>query len=232
MKRSKAMRNIAKIALIVFVSMLEIGYADDCRNELFEKYKAHSAEFIKLKNKCKPLTENVKRLADTYKNTVEYKEYEALESQYNWYELEQSAEYREAKRIYNQCLNSPEYKAKSKRIDELLDISHKTQAYKAMKQARTAQDIEINATCKLFLDGVYDIDRAFERIAKVEYKVRNLEKVYFNTPQYKAYLKNLEEFDVMEKCQSLFTSKIPYLKAYDEVLETAKKALEPPRNSF
>ena len=107
MKRSKAMRNIAKIALIVFVSMLEIGYADDCRNELFEKYKAHSAEFIKLKNKCKPLTENVKRLADTYKNTVEYKEYEALESQYNWYELEQSAEYREAKRIYNQCLNSP-----------------------------------------------------------------------------------------------------------------------------
>lgn len=57
------MRNIAKIALIVFVSMLEVGYADDCRKELYKKYKAHSAEFIKLKNKCKPLLEKVVRLA-------------------------------------------------------------------------------------------------------------------------------------------------------------------------
>lgn len=76
------MRNIAKIALIVFVSMLEVGYADDCREELYEKYKAHSAEFIKLKNKCKPLLENVKRLAETYRNRVEFKEYEAIKLQY------------------------------------------------------------------------------------------------------------------------------------------------------
>lgn len=232
MKRSKAMRNIAKIALIVFVSMLEVGYADDCRKELFEKYKAHSAEFIKLKNKCKPLTENVKRLADTYKNTVEYKEYEALVSQNNLNEWTQSAEYREAKMKYSQCINSPEYQANSKRNKELWDISHKTQEYKAYKQALKESEIEINATCKLFLDGVYDIDRAFERIAKVEYKVGNLEKVYFNTPQYKAYLKNLMESDVMEKCLSLFRSKIPYLKAYHKVLETAKKALEPLETAF
>lgn len=72
------MKNIAKIALIVFVSMLEVGYADDCTKELFEEYKAHSAEYIRLKNKCKPLLEKIYKLANTYKNTVEYKEYEAI----------------------------------------------------------------------------------------------------------------------------------------------------------
>ena len=199
------MKNIAKIALIVFVSMLEVGYADDCRKELFEKYKAHSAEFIRLKNKCKPLLEKVARLADTYKNTVEYKEYKALEQQYytkHYIEWEESAECREAVRIYNQCIRSPEHeaylKAHLKRLEELEDIMHKTQAYKAATQAQTAAktelDIEINVTCQLFLDGVYDIDRAFERIAKATHKLDNKARYvsYHNVPQYKAYIREME----------------------------------------
>lgn len=225
------MRNIAKIALIVFVSMLEVGYTDDCRKELFEKYKAHSAEFIKLKNKCKPLLENVKRLADTYKNRVEYKEYEAFESQYNPYEWELTAEYREAEMKYNQCLNSAEHKAHLKRIKELKDISHKTQAYKAMKQAQTAFDIEINATCKLFLDGVYDIDRAFERIAKATHKLDKARDVFYNTPQYKAYIR--EDFFNPRSCLGMYeTAENKYQTTYNKLEKAAKKALEPLQTAF
>lgn len=219
------MRNIAKIALIVFVSMLEVGYADDCREELYEKYKkAHSAEFIKLKNKCKPLLDNVERLAETYRNTVEYKKYKAVSEQFHRIHNKALKSGYNSMEVTDRCTTLPEYLALLKRVNELRDITEKTQAYKAYKQARITRDIEINATCKLFLDGVYDTDEAFERIAKVEYKVSNLEKVYLNTPQYKAYLKNLDaKDDAVEKCKSLVASKNPYIKAYHEELETAKK---------
>lgn len=229
------MRNIAKIALIVFVSMLEVGYAVDCRNELYEKYKAHSAEFIKLKNKCKPLLENVKRLADTYTNRVEFKEYEAIYYQYPTFQEEsvwvQSAEYRELARRANQCINSPEQKAKRKRTDELEDIYKKTQAYKVYKQAEVATTLEISATCRLFLDGVYDIDRAFERITKATYKLENAEEALRNTPQNRAFTKSL--FGWLEKdieCQKIEES--PKYKAYRKALEAAEKALEPLQTAF
>lgn len=222
------MRNIAKIALIVFVSMLEVGYADDCREELYEKYKAHSAEFIKLKNKCKPLLEKVNRLAETYKNTVEYKKYKAVSGQFDRiYEGYNSMEVR------NRCKRLPEYLALSKRLEELININLKSQAYEASNQALITRDIEINATCKLFLDGVYDIDKAFEGIARAEHKSHKAYSAYTDSPQYKAYSKiSKAEFDAVEKCESLVASKNPYIKAYNEELETAKKALEPLQIAF
>lgn len=229
------MRNIAKIALIVFVLMLEVGYADDCREELYEKYKAHSAEFIKLKNKCKPLLENVERLAKAYRNRVEFKEYKSLTDQYltMFEKWEKSAECREAERITSQCLQSPEHKAHSKRKKELEDIIHKTQAYKAMKQEKTALDIEINATCKLFLDGVYDIDRAFERIAKATYKSKKANDVFYGGPQYKAYLRQVESPYSLGSCiDRKFTAEKKYLAAYNKLVEAAKKALEPLQTAF
>lgn len=227
------MRNIAKIALIVFVSMLEVGYAVDCREGLYEKYKAHSAEFIKLKNKCKPLQENVKRLADEYKNTIAYKEYEVirvLTESAEDKDILRRIEIEEEERIFNQCINSPEHKSQSKREGELIDINFKTQAYKAYKQAEKALHIEIDATCKLFFDGVYDIDRAFERIAKATYKSDKAEKVWRSTPQNKAAVRAIynEPYSFVDCMNKKGIAKSAYYKA----LETAEKALEPLETAF
>ena len=46
--------------------------------KIFEEYKEHSAKFIRLNNKFKNLFAMVEKLADIYRNTVEYKEYEAI----------------------------------------------------------------------------------------------------------------------------------------------------------
>lgn len=219
------MRNIAKIALIIFVSMLEVGYTDDCRKELFEKYKAHSAEFIKLKNKCKPLLEKVGRLAETYSNRVEYKEYEAIKLQYEKVKEPKwllSAEYREAEMKFDKCLSS---EAITKRLKEL-SISYKTQI-KAYEQAEEATTLEINATCKLFLDGVYDIDRAFERIARADDK---FDKAISN-PQWMAYAK--ERRRVRGVCSKIIdNSAREYFAEYDKALKAAEKALEPLQTAF
>lgn len=217
------MKNIAKIALTVFVSMLEVGYADDCRKELYEKYKAHSAEFIKLKNKCKPLLENVKRLADTYRNRVEYKEYEAIKLQYEvknskWVD---SAEYRELKAKYFRC----HYSIMNK---ELEDIAKKTQAYKAYKQADEERTLEVNATCKLFLDGVYDIDKAFERIARAEYKLNKAHSAYIDSPQYIAHARAFQDC----RKTTMGNSIKKYFAEYDKALKAAEKALEPLETAF
>lgn len=222
------MKNIAKIALIVFVSMLEVGYAGyevDCREGLYEKYKAHSAEFIKLKNKCEPLLENAKRLADTYRNRVEYKEYEAIKLQYEvknskWVD---SAEYRELEAKYYRC-----YYSNSKRRKELEDIAKKTQAYKAYKQADEERTLEVNATCKLFLDGVYDIDKAFERITRAEYKLLKAHSAYIDSPQYIAYAR------VFQDCKNttMGNSIKKYFAEYDKALKAAEKALEPLETAF
>lgn len=222
------MKNIAKIALIVFVSMLEVGYAGyavDCRKELYEKYKAHSAEFIKLKNKCKPLLENVKRLADTYINRVEYKEYEAIKLQYKvkeskWFD---SVEFRGLKPKYDRCTSS----MWNKRMKELEDIGYKTQAYKAYKQADEENTIEINATCQLFFDGVYDIDKAFERIARANYKLHKAHFAFLDSPQWIAVGREFKG------CSKIMDNSIKkYFAEYDKALEAAKKALEPLKTAF
>lgn len=223
------MRNIAKIVLIVFVSMLEVGYAYDCREKLYEKYKAHSAEFIKLKNKCKPFLEKVVRLAKTYRNRVEFKEYEAIKLQYEvkkskWFD---SAEFRGLKPKYDRCASS----MWNKRMKELEDISYKTQAYKAYKQADEENTIEINATCKLFLDGVYDIDKAFERIARAKDKLDKAHSAFLNSPQWIAYGKEYQRgrggcFKITDN------SAREYFAEYDKALEAAEKALEPLQIAF
>lgn len=228
------MRNIAKIVLIVFVSMLEVGYAVDCREELYEKYKAHSAEFIKLKNKCKPLLENVNRLADTYRNSVEFKEYEAIKLQY--FQVKEpewlySAEYREAEMKFDKCLSSEVNTKRQKELKELEYISFKTQAYKAYKQAEEANTLEINVTCKLFFDGVYDIDKAFERIARAKDKLDKAHSAFLNSPQWIAYVKELQRgrggcFKIKDN------SAREYFAEYDKALKTAEKALEPLKTAF
>lgn len=217
------MRNIAKIALIAFVSMLEVGYADDCREKLYEKYKAHSAEFIKLKNKCKPLLENVVRLVDEYRNTIAYKEYEAVKLQYYMKKL-YSAEYRESQTKYVQCCLS----TMNKRLKELEDMNKKSQAYKAYKQADKEKTLEVNVTCKLFLDGVYDIDKAFERIARAEYKLDKAHSAYIESSQYIALTR------VCQDCWNTITGNSikKYFAEYDKALKAAEKALEPLETAF
>lgn len=229
------MRNIAKITLIVFVSILEVGYADDCTNELYEKYKAHSAEFIKLKNKCKPLLENVKRLADTYSNRVEFKEYEAIERQRTIFimlEWKKSKEYKEAERVYGKCrlpLECEDTSASDAMEDYNDDIKKEIKPFY----------IEMRATCKLFLDGVYDIDKAFERIARAKYEYqRRLEerrKKKLASPRPKKPLTpscvNLvRNFDRCEKGYATAFEK--YMAEYRKALEAAEKALEPLQTAF
>ena len=233
------MKKVAKIVLIVFVVILEVGYADNCRKELFEKYKAHSAELIRLKNKCKPLFEKVARLADTYKNTVEYKEYEVIKNSYlsiysKWLN---SSEYAEAmKKRQSQCeSSSPEGIAYSKRLQELWHINAKTQAYRAFKQAQEELDIEIDATCSLFSSGVYDVEKAFERIAKAEHKVEKAGEAWQKTPQNQAYERKKYEKSPysMFGCREVENlAERKYFAAYRKVLETAKKALEPLQTAF
>ena len=229
------MRNIAKIALIVFVSMLEAGYAVDCINELYEKYKAHSAEFIKLKNKCKPLLENVKRLADTYINSVEYKEYGAIERQeimllLKW---EESKECKEAERVYGKCGYLPTECGGSIASDAMKDYNND------LKEARKPFYIEMGATCELFLDGVYDIDKAFERITRAEYEFKRrfeeIRKKKLASPPPKKPLTpscvNLvRNFDRCEKGYATAFDK--YMAEYRKALKAAEKALEPLQTAF
>lgn len=223
------MRNIVKIALIVFVSMLEVGYAVDCRKELYEKYKAHSAEFIKLKNKCKPLLENVKRLADTYINRVEFKEYRAIESQEFalYLEREKSEEYKEAKRVYGECNYFLPTECRNsdpmKKDNDVIKTFY----------------IEMDATCKLFLDGVYDIDKAFERIARAEYEYqRRLEerrkKRLASPPPKKPLTPSCVKLvSNLDRCTKGYdTAYDKYMVEYRKALEAAKKALEPLKTAF
>lgn len=222
------MRNIAKIALIVFVSMLEVGYTYDCGMELYEKYKAHSAEFIKLKNKCKPLLENVKRLADTYRNRVEYKEYIAIEWQrvVLGLEWEESKEYKEAKRVYGECGYLPkECKGRSS-ADAMKDFNDNA------KKARRPLVVEIGATCELFLDGVYDIDKAFERIARAEYEFRK-KKISGSAPKKPLTPSCINLVRNFDRCNKGYdTAFDKYLAEYRKALEAAGKALEPLKTAF
>lgn len=226
------MKNIAKITLIVFVSMLEVGYAvgyaDDCRNELYEKYKAHSAEFIKLKNKCKPLLENVKRLADTYINRVEYKEYRAI----RWQEYilgrewEKSKEYKEAERVYGECGHLPKECRGRSAADALKDFNDN-----AKKAARPLY-IEIGATCELFLDGVYDIDKAFERIARAEYEFSKKE-ISGSAPKKPLTPSCVNLVRNLDRCNKGYeTAFDEYMAEYRKALEAAEKALEPLKTAF
>lgn len=227
------MKNIAKMVLIVFVSMLEVGYTDDCTKELFEEYKAHSAEYIRLKNKCKPLLEKIYKLANTYKNTVEYKEYEAIKLQQSDYYIKwrKSAEAKKAYKRAELCNDSPEDKALKKRYEELESIANKTQTYKATEQAKKALDIEKNTSCQLFLDGVYDIDKAFEKITKAKYKAQKSIKMFLNTPQYKAYTRAVVDWALY--CSKITnTAEEKYLAEYNKTLEATKKALEPLETAF
>lgn len=229
------MRNIAKIALIVFVSMLEVGYAYDCRKELYEKYKAHSAEFIKLKNKCKPLLENVKRLADTYTNSVEYKEYSTI----GWQEYtlrrewEESKEYKEAKRVYGECGYLPTECRGPSPADALREHNDD------IKKERRPFYIEMGATCELFLDGVYDIDKAFERIARAEYEYQRRseerwKKKLASPPPKKPLTPScvnlVRNFDRCNKGYD--TAFDEYMAEYRKALEAAEKALEPLKTAF
>ncbi|RDU52342.1 hypothetical protein [Helicobacter sp. MIT 01-3238] len=231
------MRDIVKIALIVFVSMLEVGYtvgyAVDCREGLYEKYKAHSAEFIKLKNKCKPLLENVKRLADTYKNSVEYKEYLAIGRQDTMIRLEwkNSKEYKEAERIYGECDYLPTECKDADAGEAMKDFNND------IKEARKPFYIEMDATCVLFLDGVYDIDKAFERIARAEYEFeRRFEerrkKKLASLPPKKPLNRppSCVNFDRCEKGYATAFDK--YMAEYRKALEAAEKALEPLQTAF
>lgn len=233
------MRNIAKIALIVFVSMLEVGYAGyavDCRKELYEKYKAHSAEFIKLKNKCKPLLENVKRLADTYNNSVEYREYMAILWQRTplVLEWEKSEEYKEAERIYGECGYLPEECKGRSSADALKEHNDD------IKKERKPFYIEMDATCELFLDGVYDIDKAFERIARAEYEFqRRLEersKKRLASPPPKPLNRPPSCVNLVrniDRCKKGYeTAFDKYMAEYRKALEAAKKALEPLKTAF
>lgn len=228
------MRNIAKIVLIVFVSMLEVGYADDCREKLYEKYKAHSAEFIKLKNKCKPLLENVKRLADTYRNRVEFKEYEAILSQSFWFEMKwgESKEYKEAERVYGECRYLPTECSARRSLDDLEN---------ERKERRKPLDIEIGATCQLFLDGVYDIDKAFERITRAEYEFKRrfeeIRKKKIASPPPKKPLNRppscvnlIRNFDRCDKGYNTAFEK--YMAEHRKAEKAAKKALEPLQIAF
>lgn len=233
------MRNIAKIALIVFVSMLEVGYAVDCREGLYEKYKAHSAEFIKLKNKCKPLLENVKRLADTYENSVEYKEYRAIEWQRITLllEWEKSKEYKEAERVYGECGYLPTECEAASASDAMKDHNDD------IKQARRTLDIEIGATCELFLDGVYDIDKAFERIARAEYEYqrrlegrfeeRRKKKLASPPPKKPLTPSCVKLVSNLDRCNKGYeTAFDKYMAEYRKALEAAEKALEPLKTAF
>lgn len=220
------MRNIAKIVLIVFVSMLEVGYADDCRNELYEKYKARSAEFIKLKNKCKPLLEKGGRLADTYrnmmKNMVEYKEYFAILSQWTIFysEWEKSIEYKETERVYGECYLPKE--CRERESDELKALEYERR--KKTDKAKIPLDIEINTTCELFLDGVYDIDKAFERIARAEYEFKKRVSGMSVSVPSKKPLNSCVNYDrCTEGYRTAFTK---YMAEYDKASESAGKALD------
>ena len=224
------MKNIAKIALIVFVSMLEVGYAVDCREELYEKYKAHSAEFIKLKNKCKPLLENVKRLADTYINRVEYKEYRAIQSQelilrFDW---KKSKEYKEAKRVYGECGYLPTECEDRRMADSWQDFNDKA------KKAARPLHIEIDATCELFLGGVYDINKAFERIARAEYEFKLVsEKIVGSAPKKPLTFSCVNLVRNLDRCNKGYdTAFDEYMAEYHKALEAAKKALEPLKTAF
>lgn len=230
------MRNIAKIASIVFVSMLEVGYAVDCREGLYEKYKAHSAEFIKLKNKCKPLLENVKRLADTYTNRVEYKEYIAIQWQevVLRFEWEKSEEYKEAKRVYGECdgfLPTECRGSGSSSADAMRDLNDK------LKKARRPLVVEIGATCELFLDGVYDIDKAFERIARAEYEYqrrrRGLSGSAPKKPQKSLTPSCVNLVSNLDRCRKGYdTAFDKYMAEYRKALEAAEKALVPLETAF
>lgn len=226
------MRNIAKIALIVFVSILEVGYAVDCRNELYEKYKAHSAEFIKLKNKCKPLLENVKRLAEIYNNRVEFKEYEAIKWQETVLSLqwEKSKEYKEAERVYGKCDDYLPTECKDTSIDD---------AWDDYKEAEKPFYIEKGATCELFLDGVYDIDKAFERIARAEYefqrRFKEIRKKRLASPPPKKPLPpscvNLVRN--LDRCNKGYATAFDkYMAEYRKAEKAAEKALEPLQTAF
>ena len=222
------MRNIAKIALIVFVSMLEVGYTYDCRKELYEKYKAHSAEFIKLKNKCKPLLENVKRLADTYINRVEYKEYKAIRWQEYMLrsEWKKSKEYKEAERIYGECGYLPTECKGTSSSDAMKDFNDNA------KKARRPLVVEIGATCELFLDGVYDIDKAFERIARAEYEFRK-KKISGSAPKKPLTPSCINLVRNFDRCNKGYdTAFDEYMAEYHKALEAAKKALEPLKTAF
>lgn len=227
------MKNIAKIALIVFVSMLEVGYAYDCRKELYEKYKAHSVEFIKLKNKCKPLLENVKRLADTYKNSVEYKEYKAIRGQEYILVWEGSEEYKEAKRVYGECGYLPTECGGTIASDAMKDYNDD------IKKERKPFYIEMGATCELFLDGVYDIDKAFERIARAEYEYqrqfeqRRKKKLASPPPKKPLTPSCINLVRNLDRCNKGYdTAFDKYMAEYRKALETAEKALEPLKTAF
>ena len=230
------MRNIAKIALIVFVSMLEVGYAVDlgyavdCREGLYEKYKAHSAEFIKLKNKCKPLLENVKRLADTYRNRVEFKEYRAIESQELILEIkwEESKEYKEAKRVYGECDYLPTECRGASAAEAMEDLNDK------LRKARRPLVVEIGATCELFLDGVYDIDKAFERIARAEYEYQRRRRGLSGSAPKKPLTPSCVKLvSNLGRCRKGYdTTFDKYMAEYRKALEAAKKALEPLKTAF
>lgn len=160
---------------------------------------------------------------------MEFKEYEAIKLQYEvkkskWFD---SAEYREARMKFDKCRSS---EANRKRLKELEYISYKTQAYKAYKQAEVATTLEINATCKLFLDGVYDIDKAFERIARANDKLDKAHSAFLNSPQWIAFGKEYQRgggcFKIIDNSAG------EYFAEYDKALKAAEKALEPLQIAF
>lgn len=88
-----------------------------------------------------------------------------------------------------------------------------------------------NTSCQLLLDGIYDIDKVFEKITKAKYKAQKAIKVFLNTPQYKTYTRAV--VDWMLYCSKITsTAEEKYLVEYNKTLEAARKALEPLEIAF
>lgn len=218
-----------------------------CVAKIFEEYKERSAEFIRLNNKFKNLFAMVEKLADTYRNTVEYKEYEAImdiiERQHSsisrliekyskggTYTEEFYDAVVEKGSEYTSFLSSKRLEAEEKK-KELRYIYKKTQEYEAMLQAKLTYTVEINISYVLFQKGIYDAKKAINRIVKAMNKMEKQYEVNENTPQYKAYQTYSQSF--YNKTQKYeFYEQYFGIVEYEKELESCKKALEPLEKRF
>lgn len=111
------------------------------------------------------------------------------------------------------------------------DICEKTQEYQAMLQAKLTYTVEINISCVLFKEGIYDVKKAINRIVKAMNKMKKQYEVNENTPQYKAYQTYLQSF--YNKTQKYrFYEQYFGIVEYEKELESCKKALEPLEKRF
>lgn len=211
-----------------------------CVAKIFDEYKEHSAEFIRLNNKFKNLFVMVEKLADTYRNTVEYKEYEAImeiikrqhslisnKSLCSYEDLNRYCRAVEGVEIGKYC-NSPKCQEAAKKKKELWDICEKTQEYRAMLQAESTYTVEINISYVLFEKGIYDAKKAINRIVKAMNKMEKQIEVCYNTPQYKAYAQILDDCPPEDKVYEQYFG----IAEYEKELESCKKALEPLEKRF